>query len=456
MREAEPKVIVVVGAFSGAQPADPPRLREVDRDGFDALMRKLTPRADLGLPFCRSLPLTSWEDFHPDALCDRLPILDKLVDARRAVADPVTMRALLEEAGVDLAAVPTAAPAGPDNALDVADGVALLDDMIGGGATAPAVSPRGSGDPTLDRVLAEIIAATADTRDPEREQRWSAAIDAELGARVRAILWHPAFRRLEASWGSLRALVRDPLAGPGVRFAVLDHPLETLAGELEAGRGPTDLTLGRILGEPSPFADRIDLVVTDYHFDADEADVLVLDALAQLGSAFRVPILAAASGRTTRVEEASEAELSRWTEHRARWGWLGLCAPRLLLRVPYGPDSEPVERFDFDEATRGDASECHAWGSSAFALARAFVAACATEGSPESIERHLELGGLPLHVYREDGEVRALGPSEELLTERRREAYELTGIIPVTGIRGEDAVRITSLRSAAGIPLPLG
>ena len=61
----------------------------------------------------------------------------------------------------------------------------------------------------------------------------------------------------------------------------------------------------------------------------------------------------------------------------------------------------------------------------------------------------LAIDGLPLHVFRHDGEATALPCAETLLTERAAEAILDQGIMPLLSFRNQDAIRLARLQSMA-------
>jgi type VI secretion system protein ImpC len=456
-------VLGVVGSFAGgrAPEAGPieAAFREVDRDDLDRVFRQDVSEVALDLPFCRSVFPKRFEDLHPEGLVERIPALGKLIEARGAVGAPEQMMRLLEQAGVD-PSLTVRDPEPPAHAdLDTReepapalDDGSILDSILEGGAPAP--RPRrafDSGDPELDRLVREIADASADTTDYAQQDRWRSAIDAELGRRMRAILTCPAFRRLESSWISLRSLVMRAETGPELRIRLADLPQSALHAEL--GGKLEDSALYRQVVDPEAgFAggDTFDALLTDYSFGTSGEDLGALARLAELAERARIPILAAADPAA--IEAAAGETLDVWEALRRRPGArrIGLCAPRLLVRTPYGRDSSPVDGFDFEEGASVERPESYVWGSSAFGLARAVVQAISEYGALGAIERFLALEGLPIHVYRAQGEVHYQGPTEAHLTEARIEAWTRAGIIPVTAVRGQDSARITSLRSIAG------
>jgi type VI secretion system protein ImpC len=45
----------------------------------------------------------------------------------------------------------------------------------------------------------------------------------------------------------------------------------------------------------------------------------------------------------------AQEDAQRWQalRHSSAAPWLGLALPRLLMRLPYGPDTDAVDGFDF-------------------------------------------------------------------------------------------------------------
>jgi type VI secretion system protein ImpC len=485
--QGEAFVIGAIGNFSGwrhpealGEHRSRARFFDIDRDNLDAVLSRLAPRIQLDLPFCRTLRLSSWSDFHPDGLVERVPALQKLLEARGNVGNPPLMRRCLEQGGVDFDQVSGKGdaddgrvdpPEPPARSMDDGD---LLDSMLGGGpdeAAAPR-SPSTSGDGSagdsatgsFDRLIREIVDSSGDGTDYAQQDRWRAAIDAELSERMRSLLWHPEFRRLEGSWSALRDLARHSDTGEGLRIRVLDFAREDLLAELaELGETPKleESTLYRLIAESEPGLPGkrpFDLLVTDFRVDLEPESLRLLAYLLRLCERARVPLLAAAVGQAGDIRDASERELQAWIYLQSHPGAsrIGLCTPEILLRPPYGPETEPVESFAFDEDARAEQPEAYAWGSASFAVARAVTRAYGEDGDLSDLARHTELESLPIHVYREDDEIRQQGPAREIMTEPRLEACQLMGLIPVVTPRGRDSLRIVSLRSLGGSSLFAG
>jgi type VI secretion system protein ImpC len=206
---------------------------------------------------------------------------------------------------------------------------------------------------------------------------------------------------------------------------------------------------------PEPGECALDLLVTDYAFDTGPRAQAGLGRLMELGARARCPILAAATGSATKLETASEEALMKWNalQRRPDARWIGLGAPRLLVREPYGSDSDPIDAFRFEEVAGPGRTEDYCWGSPCTGLACAAARALSISGDLSQMPRYCELEGLPMHVTGHEAETAAVGPVDEVLTEPKLEAWTLMGLIPITGIRGTDSARILALRSLAGSSL---
>jgi predicted component of type VI protein secretion system len=446
--------VAVLGHFAGAQPGGTPRFHPVDRDLLDGVIEALEPRVELELDFCEVLKLQRWRDFHPDVLVERIPGLAHLLEALSAVGDDTRMGEALSRAGVEAPAADTQAErsAGPPSAVRPAasDGD-LLDSMLGD-AEPPGPRPASSSHDGFDTAIHEIVESSRERRDAGGEARLRAAIEAALVGRLRAILWHPGFRRLEASWTGLRELVRAVPTSESLHFAVADFAQERLAAEVGAAESALERLLGTELGVPPR---RCDVVVTDWSFDAGVDSMRQLAHLGEVAERVGAIVLARAEGSATSVQEASEAQLAAWNELQRRPGSrrIALVAPRLLAREPYGAATQPIDAFDFEEGARADRSEEHTWMSGSFALAGAIAHAIAATGDPADVVRYVELTDLPMHFEGSGAEAAVCGPVESVLTETLREAHGLMGILPITGVRGTDQARLLGLESLACQPL---
>jgi type VI secretion system protein ImpC len=145
-----------------------------------------------------------------------------------------------------------------------------------------------------------------------------------------------------------------------------------------------------------------------------------------------------------------EAVSETWEELRkspdARW--LGLALPRFLLRLPYGKDTSPIEAIPFEEMPESEHS-AYLWGNPAFLCAYLIGQSFVANGWELGGRLQRRVDGLPMHVYREDGEPVAKPCAEILMTERDAENLLEAGFMPVASLKEQDAVLIVRYQSIA-------
>jgi type VI secretion system protein ImpC len=157
----------------------------------------------------------------------------------------------------------------------------------------------------------------------------------------------------------------------------------------------------------------------------------------------------------------AEAQLPRdgidkaWSElrHSADAPWIGLALPRFLLRLPYGKETEAIESFPFEEMPKSEHGS-YLWGNPAFLCGYLLGKAYIRHGWELSrVERRVD--GLPMHVYREDGEPVAKPCAEVLMTEKDAENLMEAGFMPVASLKEQPAAMVVRFQSIAEPLAPL-
>jgi type VI secretion system protein ImpC len=233
-------------------------------------------------------------------------------------------------------------------------------------------------------------------------RRWQADIDAKLTAQLRAIMHHPAFRRLEATWRGLSYLVQRTETDEGLKIKVLNTGKADLAQSTAAG-------VRALLAKDEP----VRVFIADFEFGRSPEDVAVLTSTGMVAEAMRAPLIAAASADLFGL--TSYADLARWPEVEdglqvVATAWANfvdspgasavyLTLPRVLARMPYGKETEPVEEFNFEEVGKADDPSEFAWMSAAWVYAQRVTTAAVHGGAWEG-----QAEGLPLHTFTVDGE----------------------------------------------------
>jgi len=135
---------------------------------------------------------------------------------------------------------------------------------------------------------------------------------------------------------------------------------------------------------------------------------------------------------------------------------LGLAMPRLLLRLPYGRETDECEGLAFEEFT-GDTHqhEDYLWGNPALLCALLMIRAYAARGSDGSPGGSLEVDKLPLHMRRTAGETVAQPCAEALLSERALTRISDRGLMVLASLKERDAVRLLRFQSISDPPTSL-
>jgi type VI secretion system protein ImpC len=147
-------------------------------------------------------------------------------------------------------------------------------------------------------------------------------------------------------------------------------------------------------------------------------------------------------------------EYAKWRSFRASEDsrYVGLCMPHILMRLPYGKETKPIDDFNYEEAVDGTDHSKYLWGNAAYALGARLTQAFAQYGWCAAI-RGVEGGGLveglPAHNFRTDeGDVALKCPTEIAITDRREKELADQGLIPLVHCKGTDYAAFFSVQSS--------
>jgi type VI secretion system protein ImpC len=135
--------------------------------------------------------------------------------------------------------------------------------------------------------------------------------------------------------------------------------------------------------------------------------------------------------------------------------YLGLALPRLLLRLPYGADTDPIERFDFEEMPTVLEHDDYLWGNPAFVCVYLLAQAFSHYGWNLRAGMIQDIEGLPLHIYKEHGESKVKPCVEVVFIERAAKRILDYGIMPLLSFKDQDTIRLARFQSLADSPTNL-
>jgi type VI secretion system protein ImpC len=477
--------MLVIGDFSGrafrngVAPGDLAErpLVPVDLDRFDAALARIGPQIEIaaGGPLRSDtlIAIRSLDEFHPDRLFSRLDAFRNFRESRARLLNPATveaeMAALMQPGPAAGAPSATAAQEAP---AAVADSSAeMLERLLGSKprGEAPVHEHADTARGVADRLARQLVAGHVSQRDSRAAEPYLAVVDALASECMRQVLHSPAFQATESAWRGVRWLVESLDLGDDLQIELLDASKAELAED--ARRSRSDLAgsklYRRLLGPESTGAGERppSLLIGDFTFGPSEEDMGLLETFGALGTSMGASFFAAASPSLVGCKDLAFAPDPRqWSydsrESQERWQALrssrvaasiGLAMPRVLLRLPYGRETEAIESFAFTEMSGSDPHSEYLWGNPAFACALA-IGRAFQSGEPDgAIGEHLELGDLPAHVVDRDGERQLQACAEYYLSASLAEAIQDRGVIPVLSYRNRNAVRIAGLASIASV-----
>jgi len=458
--DAAPFRMLVLADLGGAAlPFEQRKPLRVDIDNFDAIFARVAPRLQLDLDGALvEVDFASLDDFHPDRLFARLAPFVALRRLRAELADPSQFRRAAAALG--------ASPPTPASAESTAGDAGDIERLLGRKpAAAPAVAAAPAG---LDVAgwIRGIVAPHVVPDIAGEQAQLIGAVDAAIAEQMRRVLHHPAFQSLESNWRGVDRLVRELELDEALQLFLLDAPRAALANDVASHAAELSLsTLHHLLCGPQtepPDGKRWSLLVSDLSFGADTDELQLLAALGAMAGRAGAPLLAAA--RTSLLGCAAVDQLvdpktwqpldgdtaAFWTALRQSpvAPWIGLALPRLLARQPYGKDSEPIAAFAFEELTPRE-HEGYLWGSPAFSLALLAGQAFMEAGWNMDLAAGLDIGDLPSHIYRDDGEARQQPCAEVAISESAGETVLLQGTMAVLSYRNRNAARLLRWQSIA-------
>lgn len=209
-----------------------------------------------------------------------------------------------------------------------------------------------------------------------------ADIDERISRQMDVIIHAPAFQQVESFWRSLKTMVDRVDFRENIKVNVLHVTKQELLEDFEFApeiiqsgfyKHVYSSGFGQFGGEP------IAAVLGAYEFKNTAPDMKLLQYVSAVGAMAHAPFLSSVSpefmGLNSWTELPNIKDLYAIFEGPAYTKWralrdsedsryLGLTAPRFLLRQPYSPTDNPVKNFNYYE----DVSQNHEdylWGNTA-------------------------------------------------------------------------------------------
>jgi type VI secretion system protein ImpC len=294
-----------------------------------------------------------------------------------------------------------------------------------------------------------------------------AELDKKLCRQVDEILHNPDFQRLESSWRSLKFLVDRTNFRENIKIEVMNASKEDLLSDFEDSPEITKSGLyrncytaeyGQFGGQP------YGCIIANYEFGPGASDIKLLQNCASVSAMSHAPFIAAAGAQFFGLDDFTKLpdlkDLSSIFESPQYTKWqgfrdsedsrnVGLVVPHFLLRTPYGQNTTPSKKFNYEENV-ADGHNKFLWGNAAFAFASRLTQSfadyrwCANIIGPQGGGT---VGDLPIYNYEAMGEIQTKIPTEMLISERREFELAEQGFISLAMRKNSDNAAFFSANS---------
>jgi type VI secretion system protein ImpD len=266
----------------------------------------------------------------------------------------------------------------------------------------------------------------------DRLHRDIAELDVKLTDQLNAILHHPKFQQLEASWRGLRYLTDQAAGLRDVKLRVLNLSWLELSRDLQrAIEFDQSQFFSKVYSEEfgSPGGEPFGVILGDYEVSHRVSpdhphDLDALESLAHVAAAAFAPMIMGAHPTLFGLDDYAalgtplnlprtfqQLEYLRW--HRIRdtedARFVGLVLPHVLMLLPYQDEELRSTGFRFSEQVAGPDNRDYLWGSAVYALGAVLLREFAQSGwlaAIQGVERGVEAGGLvtglPQHDFGTD------------------------------------------------------
>ncbi len=320
----------------------------------------------------------------------------------------------------------------------------------------------------VDQVMAGTMTVSKDTVAMLNAR--ISQIDRLLSRQLNAIMHHEDFQKLEGSWRGLHYFVHQSETGQLLKIRVMNASKSDLLKDMERAPEFDQSALFKKVYEEefgtfggAPYG----ALIGDYEFGRHPQDVALLEKISNVAAAAHAPFIAAADAKMFNMDSYTELgnprdmakifntpDYAKWRSFRDSEDsrFVGLCLPHILMRLPYGSETRPVEAFNFEEDVDGTDHSKYLWGNAAYAFGTRLTESfakyhwCATI---RGVEGGGLVQGLPTHTFKTDeGDVALKCPTEIAITDRREKELSDLGFIPLVHCKNTDYAAFFGAQSA--------
>jgi len=296
-----------------------------------------------------------------------------------------------------------------------------------------------------------------------------AQIDHLISLQLNEVMHHPQLQKLEGTWRGLRYLMDQSETSTMLKIRILNVSKKDLLRDLQKAAEFDQSALFKKVYEDEfgifggqPFG----AIIGDYEFSKHPEDLELLEKVSQVAAGAHAPFLSAASPELLNMPSFTSldaprdigkifdsTEYAKWKSFRQSEDskYVCLTCPRVLMRLPYGAATKPVEGFNYEEGVDGTDHSKYLWGNAAYALGARMTNAFSQYAwctASRGVEGGGLVEGLPSHTFRTDeGDVALKCPTEVAITDRREKELADQGLVPLVHCKGTDKAAFFSIQS---------
>jgi type VI secretion system protein ImpC len=310
----------------------------------------------------------------------------------------------------------------------------------------------------IDALIRRMVAPYVVQDTSASDKAYINAVDATISESMRMVLHHAGFQSIEAAWRGLHWLVSNLELDENLQLHFFDVTRDELLQDIADSQGKLAETglhralidRSRHVSGPQDWSALVGLI----RFRPSAPDVALLMALAAIAAQAGGPLLAGAEDALAGDEATLLADWQTLRRSQAA-RWIGLAAPRVLLRLPYGKVTSPTESFAFEEFAGEPEHEKLLWGNGAVATALLLGRAFTARGWEMEPGDEREIDDLPAYTFKRDGRSEMQACAEFFLTESQIQALLDAGLIPIASRRDRNGVVVIRFQSISDPPAPL-
>lgn len=306
-----------------------------------------------------------------------------------------------------------------------------------------------------------------------------ARLDAMLSRQVNAILHHPRFQKLEASWRGLKYLVEQIENGSHTQVRILDVSWNTLVRDLDRSiEFDQSQLFKRIYSEEFGTAggEPYSVLLGDYDIrlrprrgnPMDDLDAV--RSISQVAAAAFTPFIASAHPSLFGLDSFTELqrpldlteiyeqpEFTKWRSLRQTEDsrFVGLTLPKILMRLPYEDRGLRADGFRFIEDVSSRGIDSYLWGNAAYAFGAVLIRAYSQSGWLADIRGVRQgadegglVAGLPVHSFGTDPRQVAIKSSTDVtITDAQENDLSNLGFLPLCDCSGTEYAAFYSTSS---------